>query len=198
VPVDLAMSIAIYDDELQQAVEPGTPSTKARLATVAAVRDKGLDCSIFMMPILPFLTDTKAHLDDALRQAKAAGATSVLYTALHLKPGVKDWYLQWLARDHPELLPRYQQLYAKGAYAPKEYRQWLAARIKPLIRAHRLERGREDPATGGVRSSALGRLRSPEGERLSFTGLTTGETDVAASRSLIAEELPPELAPTLF
>ncbi len=73
VPVDLAMSIAVYDHELQQSVEPGTPSTKARLATVAAVRDAGLDCAVFMMPILPYLTDTRAHLDEALRQAKAAG-----------------------------------------------------------------------------------------------------------------------------
>ena len=40
-PVDLAMSIAIYDHELQQSVEPGTPSAKARLATVTAVREAG-------------------------------------------------------------------------------------------------------------------------------------------------------------
>jgi len=197
VPVDLAMSIAIYDDALQQAVEPGTPSTKARLATVAAVRNHGLDCSVFLMPILPFLTDTTTHLDQALRQAKAAGATSVLYTALHLKPGVKDWYLQWLARDHPELLPRYRQLYAKGAYAPKEYRTWLAARIKPLIRKHGLERGREDPATGGVRSSALGRRREARVVDAD-AARALNQVGEPAARSLIAEELPPELAPTLF
>ncbi len=240
VPVDLAMSIAIYDDELQQAVEPGTPSTAARLATVTAVRERGLDCSVFMMPILPFLTDTKAHLDAALRQAKAAGASNIMYTALHLRPGVKDWYLQWLARDHPELMSRYQELYATGAYAPKEYRIWLAARIKPLIRAHGLERGREDPATGGVRSSALGRpqrgnsdaaeSRPGDGQdpfsrfatgrsavafpaddrdrtgRSASEGLALGPADAAVRpaayartrRSLIEEELPPELAPTLF
>lgn len=180
VPVDLAMSIAIYDDELQQSVEPGTPTTKARLATVTAVRERGLDCSIFLMPILPFLTDTSTHLDEALRQAKAAGATSVLYTALHLKPGVKDWYLQWLERTRPDLVPRYRELYKRGTYAPKEYRQWLAGRIRPLLKAHGLERGREDAATGGMRSAALAR------------------TDATTTRSLIAEELPPDLAPTLF
>jgi DNA repair photolyase len=165
VPVDLAMSIAVYDDELQQSVEPGTPSTKARLATVTAVREHGLDCSVFLMPILPYLTDTRAHLDEALRQAKAAGATSVLYTALHLKPGVKEWYYLWLEREHPQLLPVYRRMYGRGAQAPKAYRQWLAAKIKPLIRAHGLERGREDPLTGGVRSTALGMLRDGEGER---------------------------------
>jgi DNA repair photolyase len=183
VPVEVAMSIAIYDDELQQAVEPGTPSTAARLATVTAVREHGLDCAVFLMPILPFLTDTTAHLDEALRRARAAGATSVLYTALHLRPGVKEWYLGWLARDHPELLARYRELY-RGAYAPKEYRTWLAARIKPLIRSHGLERSAGRSQASGVREGTLGHLRQADGER--------------PPRSLIAEELPPELAPTLF
>jgi DNA repair photolyase len=156
VHVDLAMSIAIYDHELQQSVEPGTPSAKARLATVTAVREAGLGCAVFLMPILPYLTDTRAHLDEALRQAKAAGATSVLYTALHLRGGVKPWFMQWLEHSHPELVPTYRSMYyGNNAYAPKAYRAWLSQRIRPLIRAHGLERGREDPVTGGIRSSAV-------------------------------------------
>ncbi|WP_174775060.1 intein-containing Rv2578c family radical SAM protein [Cryobacterium algoricola] len=190
VPVDLALSIAIYDDELQSAVEPGTPSTAARLATVTAIRERGLRCSVFMMPILPFLTDTRAHLDDALRQAKAAGASDVMYTALHLRPGVRDWFMQWLARDHPDLVPRYHELYGRNAYAPKGYRQWLALRIKPLIRAHGLEHGIEDPVTGGVRSRALAR---PVPAVPAFPG-----QPVPGPGLLIAGELPPELHPTLF
>jgi DNA repair photolyase len=160
VPVDLAMSIAVYDHELQQSIEPGTPSTKARLATVTAVREAGLDCSVFLMPVLPYLTDTRAHLDEALRQAKAAGATSVIHAALHLKPGVKAWFMQWLELEHPELVPKYRSMYyGNNTYAPKAYRRWLAERIRPLIRAHGLEQGREDSATGGVRSTALDAAR---------------------------------------
>ena len=116
------------------------------------------------MPILPYLTDTRAHLDEALRQAKAAGATSVLYTALHLRGGVKPWFMQWLEQEHPELVPKYRSMYyGNNAYAPKAYRRWLGERIRPLIRAHGLERGREDPVTGGVRSSALARRPSGDG-----------------------------------
>lgn len=167
VPIDLAMSIAVYDHELQQAVEPGTPSTRARLATVTAAREAGFDCTVFLMPILPYLTDSRAHLDEALRQVKAAGATSVLYGALHLKPGVKPWFMQWLERDHPELVPSYRSMYyGTNTYAPKAYRQWLAARIRPLIRAHGLRYGVEDPVTGGVRSSAI----AASGARLGAVG----------------------------
>lgn len=205
VSVDLALSIAIYNDELQQSVEPGTPTTQARLATVTAVRESGLDCGVFLMPILPFLTDTRAHLDEALRQAKAAGATSVFYSGLNLKPAVKDWYLQWLARDHPELVGRYRELYARGQYATEEYRTWLAARIRPLIRAHGLERGVVDPSTGGLRSSALpaspvrlstSTSRATPAFALKPAGHETGNAEPPRSR--IVTELPPNLAPTLF
>jgi len=192
VPVDLAMSIAIMDDDLQQSIEPGTPSAKARFATVTAAREAGLDCSVFLMPILPYLTDSMAHLDEALRQAKEAGASTVLYTALHLRPGTKDWFMVWLEREHPELVEKYSYLYyGTNSYAPKDYRRWLAERIKPLIRAHGLQRGTEDPTTGGVRSAALGAIRGDNGERTPLP-------------ALIAEELPPAAAvaalrtPTLF
>ncbi|MFZ6992381.1 Rv2578c family radical SAM protein [Curtobacterium sp. RRHDQ66] len=156
VPVDLAMSIAVYDDDLQQSVEPGTPTTTARLATVRAVRDAGLSCSVFLMPVLPFITDTKAHLDDAIGRAAAAGATSVMYSALHLKPGVKPWYMDWLARTHPDLVPRYRSMYLDNTYPPKDYRRWLGERIRPIMRAHGIGLGRVDPATGSMGFSVDG------------------------------------------
>ena len=162
VPVDLAMSIAIYDDELQQSVEPGTPTARARLSTVTAVREAGLACSVFLMPILPFLTDTRQHLDEALRLVRESGATSVLYSTLYLKPGTKEWFMSWLGREHPQLVARYESMYEAGAYAPPDYRRWLDDRIRPLITSNRLEHGREDPITGGPRSRAVG-VGSPPG-----------------------------------
>jgi DNA repair photolyase len=155
VPVDLAMSIAVYDDELQQSVEPGTPSTAARLATVTAARDHGLPVTVFLMPILPYLTDTREHLDAALERVAASGATAVMHTALHLRPGTKEWFMQWLSQAHPELVDKYEAMYRFSAYAPKEYRKWLADKFRPLARKHGLGRGLAEPATGAVRSRAL-------------------------------------------
>ncbi|MCW4458891.1 Rv2578c family radical SAM protein [Microbacterium sp. MPKO10] len=142
VSVDVAMSIAVYDDELQSTVEPGTPTATARLATVAAAREAGLECGVFLMPILPYLTDSTEQLDDALRRISEAGASYALFSTLYLKPGVKPWFMLWLQRQHPELLPAYERLYSRGAYAPKEYQADLAARVRPLLRAHGLERRR--------------------------------------------------------
>ncbi|MFC5503527.1 Rv2578c family radical SAM protein [Lysinimonas soli] len=157
VPVELSMSIAVYDDELQQSVEPGTPSTAARLATVRAAHEAGLACAVFVMPILPFLTDTIAHLDRAFGMIAEAGAASVVYSALHLRPGAREWYLAWLAREHPELVGRYADMYRAGSYAPQEYRRWLAGRVRPLLRRHGLDRPtRLDRSTGVVRARGVG------------------------------------------
>ncbi|MFD1723045.1 Rv2578c family radical SAM protein [Amnibacterium endophyticum] len=160
VPVDLAMSVAVLDDDLQQRVEPGTPSATARLATVRAARDAGLECGVFLMPVLPYLTDSVEHLGRALDAIAAARASYVVWTALYLKPGVKAWWVSWLQRERPDLVARYARLYAEGAYAPKAYRRWLADRIEPLLAERGLVRGAVDSATGTVRSRSTGIVRA--------------------------------------
>lgn len=72
----------------------------------------------------------------------------------------------WLEREHPELLPKYRAMYGSQSYAPVGYRKWLAARMKPLIAAHGLRTGEEDPITGGVRSAALNAMRDENGDRV--------------------------------
>jgi len=138
VEVGLSMSIAIYDEALAASLEPGAPSAKARLDTVRAATDAGLPVRVFLMPVLPYLTDTREHLERAARMAKEAGAVQAIYTALHLRPGVKEHFLRWLAREHPELLRRYQVVYADGAYAQQDYREWLGRKVRPILAAHGL------------------------------------------------------------
>jgi hypothetical protein len=88
--------------------------------------------------------------------------------------------MEWLEREHPDLVPRYRGMYARGSYAPKEYRAWLGAKIVPLLRKYGLSRGSEDPATGTVRSRSL------------------AGTGASAPESLIAAAMPSGHLPTLF
>lgn len=166
VPVDVQVSIAVYDEELHRAIEPGAPSTQARLDTVRALADAGFRVGVFLMPILPELTDGQQEIDAALGRIREAGADHVIAGALHLRPGVKPWFMQWLARNRPDLLPTYRGLYpGSTADAPKEYRRRLHARVRPLLRAHGLlGRGGEarpdgtaviEPASGRARARAL-------------------------------------------
>jgi DNA repair photolyase len=140
VPVGLGVSMAIWDDDLHHALEPGVPTPRARLDLVSALTDAGLPCGVFMAPVLPGLTDGLEQLDAAIGAVAAAGATGVTVIPLHLRPGAREWFMAWLAREHPELVARYQQLYARRAYVPADYRTRLAQRVAPLLAKHGLDR----------------------------------------------------------
>ncbi|MDX2377487.1 Rv2578c family radical SAM protein [Microbacterium sp. LRZ72] len=162
VPVDLSFSIAVFDEALQHAIEPGTPTTTARLDAVRAAADAGFRVTVFLMPVLPHLTDSVSALDDALARVKAAGARRVIYGALHLRPGVKPWFMDWLGRAHPELVSSYHGLYpGQSTNAPRGYRTWLARRIRPLMRVHGLDGSDEDAQP--MRASAPGPMIATRG-----------------------------------
>lgn len=159
VDVHLSMSIAIFDEALQRSVEPGTPTAAARLATVRAAAEEGFRVRVFLMPILPHLTDSMEQLDDALSRIRAAGAHSVVWGPLHLRAGVKPWFFAWLEREHPELVSSYRGLFpGVSTYAPKGYRQWLAKRIRPLIAAHGLRARADDDSPDRPRRSQTQRM----------------------------------------
>jgi DNA repair photolyase len=156
VPVGLGVSLAIWDDGLHTALEPGVPTPRARLDLVTAITDAGLSCGVFLAPVLPGLTDGVAELDAALAAIADAGATGVTVIPLHLRPGAREWFMAWLARTHPELVPRYEQLYARRAYVPADYRTWLAQRVAPLLAAHGLDRQSGGTARGADPALATG------------------------------------------
>ena len=141
VPVSVAVSLAIMDTGLQQKVEPGTPDPRARLNLIKAITEAGLKCNVLAMPILPWLTDSAEHLDELQRELAQAGAGWVTTGALHLRPGAREWFMQWLKQEHPALVPRYRELYrgARGGfttYACSEYKKWLGQQAASARRRH--------------------------------------------------------------
>src|SRR3954452_7694210 len=111
VPVGIGISLAVGDEALQQAVEPGTPTPRARLDLIRAIREAGLPCGVMVAPVMPWLTDGRDELDALFAQLREAGATGVTVLALHLRGPVKPLFYAWLAEHRPELLERYRSLY---------------------------------------------------------------------------------------
>ncbi|MDQ4215286.1 intein-containing Rv2578c family radical SAM protein [Microbacterium capsulatum] len=195
VPVDVQLSIAMFDETLREAIEQGAPSTQARLDTVRALSDAGFRVGVFLMPILPHLTDSVDAIDRALLRIKESGADHVIYGALHLRAGVKPWFLQWLSQHRPDLLSSYRALYpGTAAEAPKDYRRWLARRVRPLIRMHGLEARHSDDRP------ARRSMQGPDPEPTGAMPLWLFEQPSAerSAPSRIGAPRAPEPAPTLF
>ncbi|WP_067692051.1 Rv2578c family radical SAM protein [Nocardia jejuensis] len=143
VPVHLAVSIAILDPELHRGLEVGTPSPRARLELVRTLADAGFAVNVMVAPVIPYLTDGRAHLADLIEAIAEAGAAEVTAFPLHLRGSTRGWFLNWLAEAHPALLRRYRQLYGRGTSVTPEYSAWLRGRIEPLLEKHRLNRERQ-------------------------------------------------------
>lgn len=141
VSIGMAVSLALLDPALQAVLEPGTPSPRARLELIRRIRDAGLPCGVLIAPVLPHLTDSDEQLEAVVAEVVAAGATGVSCVALHLRPGAREWFLRWLGEHHPGLVEPYGRLYARGATAPKAYRERLQATVRELARRHGLGSG---------------------------------------------------------
>jgi DNA repair photolyase len=183
--VGLNVSAGFVDRDLWRAIEPGTPAPQRRLDACAALNDAGLRCGVLMGPVVPYLCDSPAQLEAAVRQAAAAGAAHVTPIVLHLRPGAREWFLGWLGEAHPALVPRYTELYGRGAYARKDYQARITAEVRALAERYGIGRGR------GVRGERVAQRRAGGGRWPDGAGAGAGtggrpEGAVAAVREQLS------------
>jgi DNA repair photolyase len=134
------LSVPTLDEKAWRATEPHTPHPRKRLEAVAELNAAGVPCGILIAPLQPGINDAPEQVDEIVRIAEEAGATSIGGIHLHLRGELKEIWMDWLEANRPDLVPLYERLYARGAYAPKAERERMAALVRP-------QSGRTSPAT---------------------------------------------------
>ena len=134
-PVRVNFSIGTLDDDVWRMSEPGTPRPQRRIEAVARLNEAGVPCGVLVAPVLPGISDAPEQLDAVVKACVEAGARSITPLLLHLRTGVREHYLEWLAGARPDLLERYRSLYPR-AYAPTTTQNDLAATIRALVTGH--------------------------------------------------------------
>ncbi len=132
--VGTALSIGTLDEDAWRRSEPGTPHPRKRMEAVAALNDAGIPCGVLMAPILPGITDDPRKLRDVVKAAIDAGATHVSPILLHLRPGVREEFMPWLAEHYPDLVAPYESMYRRP-YAPSADRRSLGLTVDGIVRA---------------------------------------------------------------
>jgi len=133
--VRVNFSIGTLDDGVWRSTEPGTPHPARRVEAMARLNDAGVPCGVLVAPVLPGLSDSPEQLEAVVRACVDAGARSVTPLLLHLRPGVREHYLDWLAGARPDLVADHERRY-RGAYASRRSQQELSAMVAAMVARH--------------------------------------------------------------
>jgi DNA repair photolyase len=125
-----ALSVPTIDEKAWRATEPHTPNPRARLEAVAELTRAGIRTGVLIAPLQPGINDQPEQVARIVEMATEAGAAYIGGVALHLRGEVRDLWFEWLRTNRPDLIPRYEQLYRRGAYAAPEERRRLAQLVK--------------------------------------------------------------------
>jgi DNA repair photolyase len=139
--VSVTFSVPTLDEAVWRTTEPGTAPPTSRLEAVRRLAEAGLDVGVGLAPILPGLSDSPDRLRAVVHAAKSAGATTVWAAPVHLRPGVREHFLAALARDWPELVGTYEQLFAERAYLPSSIATPIREHVRAAARAAPLREG---------------------------------------------------------
>jgi DNA repair photolyase len=118
--VQCSFSIGTLDESVWRATEPGTPHPGQRVAALKKVVDAGVSASVLVAPVIPGLSDSPDQLAEVVDACVAAGARSVTAIPLHLRPGVREHFMDWLRRERPELAPRFERHYRRSYLAASD------------------------------------------------------------------------------
>ena len=132
--VRVNLSIGTLDEDVWRSTEPGTPHPRQRLKAVQTLNEAGVTCGVLVAPILPGRSDRSEQREEVATAAAEAGAASVSTVLLHLRPGVKEVYLERLARRDPALAATTARRYGSRARLPKTEQQRVSDVVHAAVR----------------------------------------------------------------
>jgi DNA repair photolyase len=147
------LSIPTLDEKAWRASEPHTPHPRKRIEAVAELNRAGIPTGVLIAPLMPGINDSPEQVERILELCGEAGATNIGGIPLHLRGEVRGIFMDWLRSYRPDLLERYEELYARGAYVGKAERE----RIAGLLR-----RGPGRRSVPGLRSPGRDPITMPE------------------------------------
>jgi DNA repair photolyase len=139
----VSFSFSSIDDKISSIFEPGVPSLKERLETLAYFKNEGIACGMFLLPVIPYLTDAPELMEETIKKAKEAGIDFIIFGGMTLKEGKqKDYFLNVLKKNYPTLITEYHNIYKKDRWgnAITEYYKSINLTFNRFAKKYRIPR----------------------------------------------------------
>ncbi len=134
----LQMSITTLNDKVRKIMEPGASSVDERLETIRAFKDAGCNVGIYMMPLLPGITDDLNGISALLDKLQELKVDYIMPWSVTLRPGrQKELYMNTISSSYPKLIPLYTDLYSENRVSgspKKSFDDNFFDKIKPLFK----------------------------------------------------------------
>jgi DNA repair photolyase len=126
----VSMSFSTVDDRISRVFEAGAARPSRRLQTLETMKKRGLPIGMFLMPVIPFVSDTPEQINASVLAAKNAGVDFIIFGGMTLKPGrQRDYFMHVLNNYNPILDVSYDVIYSHDPYGqavPDYYASLLA------------------------------------------------------------------------
>lgn len=137
----ISFSFSSVNDELGKIVEPGVPLPSERLKTISYFKLKGFTCGIYLMPIIPFITDSVDKLEDVFRKAKESGVDFIVFAGMTLKEGrQKEYFMNVVRKFFPELIDKFSSIYNNSRWGEpsKNYIEHLNKIVYEIAQSYKI------------------------------------------------------------
>jgi DNA repair photolyase len=132
------MSVPTVDERAWELLEPGTAPPLQRLRAVRELVDGGIRAGVLMNPIVPGFTSSRTKIERTVKAIADHGAQFVGCNVMFLEDGTRTHFMNFLAREFPHWVPRYERLYAKK-YAPDAYRKEVTSMVRMIQQRYGLQ-----------------------------------------------------------
>jgi len=113
----VSMSFSSADDKISSLFEPRVPSPSERLETIRFLKGEGIACGMYLMPVIPFITDTPEQIENTVKKAKNAGVDFIIFSGMTLKEGrQKNYFMEVIHKNYLDLVVDYHNIYKSNKW----------------------------------------------------------------------------------
>jgi len=138
----VGFSISTVNEELANLLEPNSSNPSERLKALHTIKIKApeIQVGIYFMPIIPFLEDDDASLEDVIKQSKKAGAEFVLFApGLTLRDAQAQFFIKKLKNSkYNYIVKPLLELYKGLTNPPANYVRKLNSKLYNLCQEYKL------------------------------------------------------------
>lgn len=111
--VNIAFTITTCDESIRKHIEPHGATTQNRFNALKEIKKTKAVTGVHLMPILPYITDSEINIDEIFLKSKHLDIDYLITWILYLRWKTKNYYLDFIYNNFPNLASKYKDLYQK-------------------------------------------------------------------------------------